>query len=69
MRLASRQTREVEFFARATEFEPLKVMRNLTMSMYQYNIKFQNLDRYARQEVPDEKSMIYYFKGGLREDL
>ena len=37
--------------------------------MYQYNTKFQNLARYARQDIPDEKSMIYHFRGGLREDL
>ena len=40
-----------------------------SMSVYQYNIQFQNLARYARQDVPDEKSMIYHFRGGLREDL
>src|SRR6266536_2187178 len=39
------------------------------MSVYQFNIKFQNLARYARQDVPDEKSMIYHFRGGLTEDL
>ena len=30
---------------------------------------FQRLTRLAKQDVPDEKSMIYQFKGGLREDL
>ena len=37
--------------------------------MYQYNIQFQKLARFARQDVSDEKSMIYHFRGGLREDL
>ena len=37
--------------------------------MYQYNIQFQKLARFTRQDVPDEKSMIYHFRVGLREDL
>ena len=37
--------------------------------MYQFNIQFQKLARFAKQDVPDEKSMIYQFRGGLREDL
>ena len=39
------------------------------MSVYQYNIQFQKLSRFARQDVPDEKSMIYHYRCGLREDL
>ncbi len=39
------------------------------MSVYQYNTQFQKLVRFAKQDVPDEKSMIYQFRGGLREDL
>ena len=39
------------------------------MSVYQYNILFQRLARFAKQDVPDEKIMIYQFRGGLREDL
>ena len=30
---------------------------------------FQKLARFAKQDVPDEKSMIYQFRGGLKEDL
>ena len=30
---------------------------------------FQKLARFTKQDVPDEKSMIYQFRGGLREDL
>ena len=30
---------------------------------------FQKLARFAKQDVPDKKSMIYQFRGGLREDL
>ena len=37
--------------------------------MYEYNKQFQKLARFAKQDVPDEKSMIYQFRGGLREDL
>ena len=49
--------------------EQFRNLKQGSMSLYQYNVKFQNLARYARQDVPDEKSMIYYFRGGLREDL
>jgi hypothetical protein len=27
------------------------------------------LAHYAKQDIPDEKSRIYHFRGGLREDL
>ena len=30
---------------------------------------FQKLVRFAKQDVPDEKTMIYQFRGGLREEL
>ena len=46
--------------------------RNLkqgSLSVYQYNIMFQKLARFAKQDVPDEKSMIYQFRGGLREEI
>ena len=36
------------------------------MSVYAYNKQFQKLARFAKQDVPDEKSMIYQFRGGLR---
>ena len=39
------------------------------MLVYEYNKQFQKLARFAKQDVPDEKSMIYQFRGGLREDL
>ena len=39
------------------------------MSVYEYNKQFQKLARFAKQDVPDEKSMIYQFRGGLREDM
>src|SRR4051812_27997851 len=39
------------------------------MSVYQYNTQFQKLSHFARQDIPDEKSMIYQFRRGLREDL
>src|SRR5215216_1019753 len=49
--------------------EQFRNLKQGSMFVYQYNTKFQNLARYARQDVPDEKSMIYHFRGGLREDL
>ena len=30
---------------------------------------FQKLTRFTKQDVPDEKSMIYQFRGGLREEI
>ena len=30
---------------------------------------FQKLARFTKQDVPDEKSMIYQIRGGLKEDL
>ena len=46
--------------------------RNLkqgSLSVYDYNKLFQKLARFAKQDVPDEKSMIYQFRGGLKEDI
>ena len=46
--------------------------RNLkqgSLSVYDYNKLFQKLARFAKQDVPDEKSMIYQFRGGLREEI
>ena len=43
-------------------------MKQGSMSVYQYNIMFQRLARFAKQDVPDEKNLIYQFRGGLRED-
>ena len=49
--------------------EEFRNLKQGNMSVYQYNIQFQKLARFAKQDVPDEKSMIYHFRGGLREDL
>ena len=49
--------------------EKFRNLKQGSMSVYQYNTQFQNLARYAKQDVPDEKSKIYQFRGGLREDL
>ena len=49
--------------------EEFRNLKQGSMSMYQYNIQFQKLARFTKQDVPDEKSMIYQFRGGLREDL
>ena len=49
--------------------EEFRNLKQGSMSIYQYNILFQRLARFAKQDVPDEKSMIYQFRGGLREDL
>src|SRR6187399_1732777 len=39
------------------------------MTVHQYNVKFQNLARYAKQDIPDAKSKIYQFRGGLKDKL
>ena len=39
------------------------------MSVYQYNKMSQKLARFAKKDVPDEKSMIYQFRGGLRAEI
>ena len=49
--------------------EEFRNLKQGSMSVYQYNILFQRLAHFAKQDVPDEKSMIYQFRGGLREDL
>ena len=30
---------------------------------------FQKLARFAKKDIPDDKSMIYQFRGGLREEI
>ena len=37
--------------------------------MYKYNVEFHELARHALQDIPDQKSKIYQFRGGLKEDL
>ena len=49
--------------------EEFRNLKQGNMSVYEYNKKFQKLAHFAKQDVPDEKSMIYQFRGGLREDL
>src|SRR3954462_8320464 len=49
--------------------EEFRNLKQGNMSVYQYNTQFQKLSRFARQDIPDEKSMIYQFRRGLREDL
>ena len=39
--------------------EEFRNLKQGNMSVYQYNIQFQKLARFAKQDVPDEKSMIY----------
>ena len=38
-------------------------------SVYKYKVEFHELARYALQDIPDQKSKIYQFRGGLKEDL
>ena len=52
-----------------SKLEEFRNLKQGNMSVYQFNIQFQKLARFAKQDVPDEKSMIYHFRGGLREDL
>ena len=54
------------FESKREEFRNLK---QGSLSVYQYNIMFQRLACFVKQDVPDGKSMIYRFRGGLREDL
>ena len=49
--------------------EEFRNLKQGSMSVYQYNTQFQKLARFAKQDVPDEKSMTYQFRGGLKEDL
>ena len=49
--------------------EEFRNLKQGSLSVYQYNIMFQKLACFAKQDVPDEKSMIYQIRGGLREDL
>ena len=49
--------------------EEFRNLKQGIMSVYEYNIQFRKLARFAKQDIPDEKSMIYQFRGGLREDL
>ena len=49
--------------------EEFRNLKQGSLSVYEYNKLFQKLDRFAKQDVPDEKSMIYQFRGGLREEI
>ena len=49
--------------------EEFRNLKQGSMSVYQYNILFQRLARFAKKDVPEEKRMIYQFRGDLREDL
>ena len=49
--------------------EEFRNLKQGSMSVYQHNILFQRLSHFAKQDVPNEKRMIYQFRGGLREDL
>ena len=47
--------------------EEFRNLKQGSLSVYDYNKLFQKLACFAKQDVPDEKSMIYQFRGGLRE--
>ena len=49
--------------------EEFRNLKQGSMSVYEYNKMFQKLTHFAKQDVPDEKIMIYQFKGGLREEI
>ena len=49
--------------------EQFRNLKQGSMTVYQYNVKFQNLARYAKQDIPDAKSKIYQFRGGLKDEL
>ena len=49
--------------------EEFRNVKQGSMSVYEYNKMFQKLARFAKKDVPDEKSMIYQIRGGLREEI
>ena len=49
--------------------EEFRNLKQGTMSVYQYNKMFHKLARFAKQDVPNKKSMIYQFRGGLGEEI
>ena len=49
--------------------EEFRNLKQGSLSVYDYNKLFQKLTRFAKQDVPDEKSMIYQFRCGLREEI
>src|SRR6187200_2167096 len=49
--------------------EQFRNLKQGSMTVYQYNVKFQNLARYAKQDIPDAKSKIYQFRGSLKDEL
>src|SRR6187399_2202160 len=49
--------------------EQFRNLKQGSMTVYQYHVKFQNLARYAKQDIPDAKSKIYQFRGGLKDEL
>ena len=49
--------------------EQFRNLKQGSMAVYQYNVKFQNLACYAKQDIPDAKSKIYQFRGGLKDEL
>ena len=49
--------------------EEFRNLKQGSMSVYMYNKMFHKLAHFAKQDVPDEKSMIYQFRGGLREEI
>ncbi len=52
-----------------SKHEEFRNLKQGSLSVYDYNKLFQKLARFAKQDVPDEKSMIYQFRGGLREEI
>ena len=49
--------------------EKFRNLKQGSKCIYQYNIDFQNLARYAKQDAPDDKAKIYQFRGGLKDDI
>ena len=49
--------------------EEFRNLKQGSLSVYDYNKLFQKLAHFAKQDMPNEKSMIYQFRGGLREDI
>ena len=52
-----------------SKHEEFRNLKQGTTSVYEYNKMFQKLARFAKQDVPDKKIMIFLFRGGLREEI
>lgn len=48
--------------------EKFRRLKQGSSPVYKYNVEFQELARYAKQDISYQKSKIYQFRGALKED-